>query len=122
MNVNGTSIQGVSRAQKRERTFEFSLPVLVQGSDAADRKFSERTVLSSLSAKEAVFMLRARVMIGIRLNLNLQIPQTSMLEKPLELCVSGTVQYVRSDTSFKNKSQLVSMKLDSDFQIQSLAS
>jgi len=67
-------------------------------------------------------MLRARVMIGIKLNLNLQVPQTSMLEKPLELCVSGTVQYVRSDTSFKNKSQLVSMKLDSDFQIQSLAS
>jgi hypothetical protein len=60
-------------------------------------------------------------MIGIKLNLNLQVPQTSMLEKPLELCVSGTVQYVRSDTSFKNKSQLVSMKLDSDFQIQSLA-
>ncbi len=122
MNSNDASIQGFSRAQKRERIFELSLPVLVQGFDAADRKFSERTVISSLSAKEAVFMLRARVLIGTKLDLSLQVPQTSMLEKPLELNVSGTVQYVRSDTSLKNKSQLVSMRLDPDFQIQSLAS
>jgi len=122
MNSNDASIQGFSRAQKRERIFELSLPVLVQGFDAADRKFSERTVISSLSAKEAVFMLRARVLIGTKLDLSLQVPQTSMLEKPLELNVSGTVQYVRSDTSLKNKSQLVSMRLDPDFQTQALAS
>jgi hypothetical protein len=119
MNMNGTSsIQGVSEARKRERSFELSLPALVKGFDAVEREFSEHTEVSSLSAQEAVLCLRAKVMIGSKLLLCLQVPQTFYLEKRFDLCLSGTVAFVKADVSIKTKNQLVSVKLDRNFQVQ----
>lgn len=119
MNMNGpSSIQDVSEARKRERSFELSLPALVKGFDAAEREFSEHTEVSSLSAEEAVLCLRAKVMIGTKLLLCLRIPQTFYLEKRFDLCLSGTVVFVKADVLIKTKNQLVSVKLDRNFQVR----
>jgi len=120
MNVNGiSSIQGFSETRKREQSFELSLPALVKGFDASEREFSEQTEVSSLSAQEAVLCLQSKVMIGTKLLLCLRVPQTFFLEKRFDLCLSGTVAFVKSDVSIKSRSQLVSVKLDRIFQIQS---
>jgi hypothetical protein len=114
----GIPVPGPIGARKKERTFELSLPVLVKGMNALDRRFEENTEMFSLSSQEAAFWLRTKVLIGAKISLDLQIPRTSLLEKPLKLCLSGTVSIVKSDVTLKNKSQLVSLKLDKNFHIQ----
>jgi hypothetical protein len=119
MNMNDTSaIQGFSEKQKRERSFELCLPALVKGFDAAEREFSEHTEVSSLSAQEAVLCLQAKVMIGTKLLLCLRVPQTFYLEKRFDLRLSGTVAFVKADVSIKTKNQLISVKLDRNFQVR----
>lgn len=118
MQANGVFGQDLPGTQKKERTFELSLPALVRGFDAADREFSEKTAVSSLSAQEAVFWLRAKVTRGTKLALNLLVPQTSMLEKKLEVRLTGTVDIVRSDAPDKTRHRLIAVKLDRNFQIQ----
>jgi hypothetical protein len=119
MNASDTSsLLSASEPRKRERSFEISLPALIKGYDAAEREFSEQTEISSLSAQEAVLCLRAKVMIGTKLLLSLKVPQTFLLEKRFDLCLSGTVAFVKSDVSVKSKNQLVSVKLDRNFQVQ----
>jgi len=104
-------------ARKKERSFEIAIPALVQGRDALESEFTERIEVSSLSAQEAVFWLSAKVMIGSKLALHLEVPRTFLLERPLEVSLAGTVQYVRSDLSVNEKDQLVSIKLDRTFRI-----
>ncbi len=104
-------------ARKKERSFEMAIPALVQGRDALESEFTERIEVSSLSAQEAVFWLAAKVMIGSKLALHLEVPRTFLLERPLEVSLAGTVQYVRSDLSVSEKDQLVSVKLDRTFRI-----
>ena len=119
VNMNDpSSIQAFSEAQKKERSFEICLPALVKGFDDAEREFVEHTEVSSLSAQEAVLYLGAKVMIGTKLLLCLRVPQTFYLEKRFDLCLSGTVAFVKADVSIKTKNQLVSVKLDRNFQVQ----
>jgi hypothetical protein len=107
--------------KKRERSFEMALPALVQGRDALESEFSEKIEVTSLSAQEAVFWLSAKVLIGSKLFLHLQVPRTFLLERPLEVQLAGTVQYVRSDLSVTDKDQLVSIRLDRTFRIDAPA-
>jgi hypothetical protein len=41
-----------------------------------------------------------------------------MLEKPLELDLSGRVHYVRADSTLRNKNQVVTVRLDPNFLIR----
>ena len=116
---NKSSIQGVTRDVKRERTFELSLPALVKGIDALKNEFQERAQLSSISSQEAALRLNSKVMIGSRLNLALNIPKTLILEKSLKLHLSGTVIIVQPDTNGRKK-QLISLRLDNNYRIQPL--
>ena len=116
--VPGIPIQSILGARRRERTFEISLPAQVRGKDAAEREFLENTEISALSAQEAVLWLRAKVLIGAKLVICLRVPKTSMLEKPLELFLSGTVHFVRSESALRNKSQIITMRLDQNFLIR----
>jgi len=116
-----SSEQGLPKAyNKRERLFELSLPASVKGTDALEREFSEQTQISHLSADEVTFWLRSKVMIGTKLLLSLTIPRTFLLEKPLQLSLSGTVCFVKSDMSVIKKNQLISIRLDKNYQILSL--
>lgn len=115
---NKPSIQGAAKAVKRERIFELSLSALVKGIDALDNKFQERTQVSCISSQEASFGLNSKVMIGSKLNLFLDIPKTLILERPLNVFLSGRVVFAKADSSTA-KRQLVSVRLEKNYKIQS---
>ena len=110
------SFQGVTRAVKRERSFELSLPTLVTGTNASGKEFQERTELYSISSQEATFWLNSGVTIGSKLNMSLKIPKTLILEDQLRLIISGIVVYARSDRNAIKK-QLVSIRLEKNYKI-----
>ncbi len=116
---NRPSIQGAAKVAKRERTFELSLPALVNGVNAVGRKFEEAIQLLSISAQEASFHLDSRVTLGAKVYLSLEIPRTLILQNQLQLSVSGTVVYVRAENS-NEKPQFVSVRLDKNYRLQSL--
>ncbi len=111
------SIQGATKVSKRERSFELSLPTLVSGIDDKGEEFNEDTKILSISAQNALFWLKSKVLIGTPLHLSLQIPKTIILESRLNLMVSGKVVLVQDNTNNKN-SQLVSMQLERAFKIR----
>jgi hypothetical protein len=111
------SIQGATKVSKRERSFELSLPTLVSGIDDKGEEFNEDTKILSISAQNALFWLKSKVLIGTPLHLSLQIPKTIILESRLNLMVSGKVVLVQGNTNNKN-SQLVSMQLERAFKIK----
>jgi hypothetical protein len=118
MGMNIESVQGASRAGKRERAFDLSLPARVTGLDAVGRRFEERTEICSISAQEASFRLQTRLLIGSKILLHLDVPRTLILEKPLRLMLSGTVVFVKSEDS-RGKKQYVSARLDRGYKLQS---
>jgi hypothetical protein len=111
------STQGAARAGKRERTFELSLPALVKGLDARGKRFEERTQICAISSQELSFRLNARLLIGSKTTVSLDIPRTLILESPLRLLVSGLVIYVRSEVE-NGKSQYLTIRLDRSFRLQ----
>jgi hypothetical protein len=111
------SIHGASKAGKRERAFELSLPALVTGQDAMENRFREKTLISSISAEEATVWLRSQVAIGAKLVISLDIPKTLILENSLKLQLSGTVKLAQMDSTRLGKKQLVSLQLDKKFKL-----
>ena len=111
------SIQGAAKVSKRERSFELSLPALVSGNDVQGKKFEENTKVLSISAQNALFWLKSKVLIGTPLSVSLHIPKTIILENRLNLVVSGTVKLVQANTNKKNN-QLISVQLDRTFKIR----
>lgn len=116
---NKPSIQGVARVVKRERIFELSLPTVVRGIDAWNKEFQEKTHLLNISAQEASLWLKNKVTLGAKLRLSLSIPKTIILEKPLQLFLSGTVVSISSDSN-KNNKQRVFIRIDKNYKIQPL--
>jgi hypothetical protein len=114
--LHDTSVQGVPKAAKRERSFELSLPALVKGLDATGRKFEERTSVCGISAQEVSVRLKARLMIDSRVTLFLDIPRTLILESPLRMVLSGAVVYVRLEEK-ADKTQFLVVRLDRGFRL-----
>lgn len=102
---------------KRERAFELFLPVLVKGRDIEENKFKEKTQLLSISAEEAILRLRSRVAVGSRLDLDLEIPKTLILENYLRLQISGTVILSQEEPNASSRKRLVSVRLDRKFKL-----
>ncbi|MGB7295954.1 MAG: hypothetical protein WBC70_10230 [Candidatus Aminicenantales bacterium] len=111
------SIHGASKAGKRERAFELSLPALVTGLDVMENRFREKTLISSISAEEATIWLRSQVTIGAKLDIALDIPKTLILENSLKLQLSGTVKLTQTDSTRTGKKLLVSLQLDKRFKL-----
>jgi hypothetical protein len=111
------SIQGAAKVSKRERSFELSLPALVTGLDAKGNEFEENTRILSISAQNALFWLKSRVLIGSPISLSLLIPKTIILENRLNLLVSGKVVLVQANNN-QNNHHLVSIQLDRTFKIK----
>jgi hypothetical protein len=57
-------------------------------------------------------------MIGSKVLLNLDIPRTIILEKPLRLLLSGTVVFVKSEDS-RSRKQYLAARLDRGYKLQS---
>lgn len=113
-----SSPQSNAKAQRRERHFELSLPVLVSGTNAKGEDFEERTKIASISAQEASFWLKNKVTIGTNVNLSLDVPKTLVLESQLNLLLSGEVKYIQTGVNNK-RLQLITLQLDRLFKIQS---
>src|SRR5512137_1646326 len=111
-----SSETAAAKAGKRERSFELSLPALVKGLDAAGRKFEERSAVCGISAQEVSLRLKARLMIGSRVTLFLDIPRTLILESPLRMVLSGAVVYVRLEEKAE-KTQFLVVRLDRGFRL-----
>jgi hypothetical protein len=116
--LHTSSTQAAAGAGKRERSFELSLPALVKGLDAAGRKFEERTAVCGISAQEVSFRLKARLIIGSRVTLFLDIPRTLILESPLRMVLSGAVIHVRLEET-NGKQQFIVVLLDRGFRLHS---
>lgn len=112
------SFQGAAKAVKRERSFELSLPALVSGEDVGGRSFEEETRILSISSQNALFWLKAKVLIGTPLRLSLDIPKTIILENRLNLILTGKVMMIQASIPSKN-GQLVSVELDKSYKIRS---
>jgi len=112
------STRNATGPEKRERTFELSLPTLVKGLDAAGRKFEERSAVCAISAQEVSFRLKARLIIDSRVTLFLDIPRTLILESPLRMVLSGAVVYVRFEEG-NGKQQFIVIRLDRGFRLHS---
>ena len=111
-----SSDQGPAVAGKKERSFELTLPALVKGLDAAGRKFEERSAVCGISAQEVSFKLKARLIIGSRVTLFVDIPRTLILESPLRMVLSGAVVYVRLEEA-NGKQQFIIVRLDRGFRL-----
>ena len=114
--LNRLPYQNAFKDVKRERSFELSLPALVNGIDAVGKEFQEFTELISLSSQEAVFKLDSKVIIGSKLNMSLDIPKTLFLENQLKLEMSGNVRFVKAEQN-NTKKQLVILRLNKNYKI-----
>jgi len=100
-----------------DRVFDLDLPVLVQGTDAGDRDFVEQTAVASLSALEAVLRLKSKVGRGTKLRLSLRVPSTFLLEKPLDLNLTGIVSDDPTEPEGGRGGAFVRVRLDRGFRI-----
>jgi hypothetical protein len=115
--LDKASAPNKTTAQRQERYFELSVPALVSAANAKGEEFEERTKISSISSQEASFWLKAKVTIGTRINMCLEIPKTLILESHLNLMLSGEVIFVQSETN-NRKQQLVIIRLDRSYKLQ----
>jgi len=110
------SYQSAFKDTKRERSFELSLPALINGIDAVGKEFQEYTELISLSSQEAIFKLDSKVIIGSKLCMSLDIPKTLFLENQLKLEMSGNVRFVKAEHN-DSKKQLIILRLNKNYKI-----
>jgi hypothetical protein len=103
---------------RRERSFELGLVVLVRGRDPASGEFAAPAEVASLSADEAVVWIDAPIAAGAKVLLNLRIPRTDLLERPLEMAITGTVRFVKDGIANRKPERMVGVKLDPRFRIQ----
>ena len=100
-----------------EKDFDLFLPAVVSGIDASGIEFKERTELSTMSSIKAQFGLKAKVTIGTKLDVVLNIPKTFILENQMKLRISGDVIFAKADQDPRSK-QLISIDLDKTYKIQ----
>jgi hypothetical protein len=115
--LDKVSVDRKVKTERQERHFELSVPALVSGTNAKGEEFEEHTKTSSISSQEASFWLKDKVTIGTRLNVNLQIPKTLILESHLNLMISGEVVFVQTESNSRKK-QIVIIRLGRSFKIQ----
>ncbi len=113
------SYQNAFKDTKRERSFELSLPALINGIDAVGKEFQEYTELISLSSQEAIFKLDSKVIIGSKLCMSLDIPKTLFLENQLKLEMSGNVRFVKAEHN-DSKKQLIILRLNKNYKINTI--
>lgn len=114
--IDETSFCQKNSSNNNEKSFNLSLSAQVSGINSSGKEFEERSVLLKISAQEACFHLKSKVKMGTRLNLTLYIPKTLILEKNLNLCLSGNVSYIKSNGN-ERKNQLIQLHLDKSFKI-----
>jgi hypothetical protein len=98
-------------------TFKLSLPVLVRGIKADGTELEEKAVITSINSNKAVLMLKSKILIGTKLNLNVDIPKTLFLENKFTLYLSGEVVHINFKQN-KQYDQIITVELNKGYKIQ----
>jgi len=114
--IDEASMPQKTATAKSEKIFSLALSAQVSGINSEGKEFEERSILQKISAQEAYFYLKSKVKKGSRLNLTLFIPKTLILEKNLNLCLSGNVAHIKPNGNNK-KDHLIQLDLDKSFRI-----
>jgi c-di-GMP-binding flagellar brake protein YcgR len=102
--------------RRREWRFELPLGTVIAGQKADGRKFQEKTKLGNISSGGAFFCLNSGVVVGSKLNLEVELPEKLADGKKLTLRIGGiTVRLEKPD--LKSKRQGVAVRFSNDFQI-----
>jgi c-di-GMP-binding flagellar brake protein YcgR len=103
--------------RRREWRFDFPLDTLIEGSLADGAKFKEETHLENISSGGAYFTLDSGVVVGSKLNLYIELPETLAEGKKMRMRVGGiTVRLEKPDK--KSKRQGVAVRFSDDmFQV-----
>jgi c-di-GMP-binding flagellar brake protein YcgR len=103
--------------RRREWRFDFPLDTLIEGSLADGAKFKEETHLENISSGGAYFTLDSGVVVGSKLNLFIELPETLAEGKRMRLRIGGiTVRLEKPDR--KSKRQGVAVRFSDDmFQV-----
>lgn len=81
--------------------------------DTSGEEFQEQTTLATISSKEANFWLNTKVTLWSELDLSIEIPKTTTLEKCFKLLISGIVTAIENE----NRRQLISIELNKKYRI-----
>lgn len=99
--------------RRREWRFDFPLDTLIEGSLADGAKFKEETRLENISSGGAYFTLDSGVVVGSKLNLYIELPETLADGKKMRLRIGGiTVRLEKPDK--KAKHQGVAVRFSDD--------
>lgn len=91
----------------------------MRGRNALGKEFEEQTEIVALNAGGAFFCLDERILIGAKIWLMADVPQTVLLKVPLKLNLAGSVTMVQAQKGAP-KRQVVSIRLDKHFRIYGL--
>jgi c-di-GMP-binding flagellar brake protein YcgR len=103
--------------RRREWRFDFPLDTMIEGSLADGAKFKEETHLENISSGGAYFTLDSGVVVGSKLNLYIELPETLAEGKKMRMRVGGiNVRLEKPDK--KSKRQGVAVRFSDDmFQV-----
>ncbi len=102
--------------RRREWRFDLPLDTVIAGRLADGKKFEEKTLLGNISSGGAFFCLDSGVVVGSKLNLEIELPEKLADGKKLTLRIGGiTVRLEKPD--LKSKRQGVAVRFSDDFQV-----
>lgn len=102
------------KTESGEKEFYMSLPLTVSGLDKKDQEFTEKSVLLSISSREASFILSTPVKVESTLRLVMDLPPKLSQGKKLQLVLKGTVKDVQP-LAGNHGSRKVHLRLDSRY-------
>lgn len=102
---------------KSDKVFSMPLPTLVEGETASGDTFQEKTILSFISHRGAVFHLKNQVAVGSRLRLAIDLPRSLSEDKSLKLVIRGHVILIEKAGKHKPR-QRITMKFENKYFIK----
>jgi len=98
----------------QEHGFDMPLPTLVEGTDAAGTRFTEKTILSYISQNGSSFWLTTEVNMGSELRLTVDLPSKLADGKDLKLIIKGSVIFLEAPKN-QNGRYRVSLKFENKY-------
>ena len=117
VNYHQKKSPGKKKSSAHEKMFRMSVPVVVRGKNAEGEEFEEETRMKNISSETAIFSLENKVLVGSKLHLKLNIPQTLILKNHLNLQIAGEVERTFRDSE-NGGGQIIELELVSSFTIK----
>ncbi|MCX7973619.1 MAG: PilZ domain-containing protein [Candidatus Aminicenantes bacterium] len=105
--------------RRREWRFELPLEAIVEGRLPQGESFQEKTTIENISSGGAYFGLDAKVVIGSKLNLSLNLPEKLTEGRKMQLHLTGTAVRLEKAEK-KDKKQGVAVKFSRNYRFVAL--